>query len=38
MNGYDEKSRFDDEPAPGSFVRAFDAFRKDPPAPGPSLL
>ncbi|KAI1193098.1 endoplasmic reticulum-golgi intermediate compartment protein 2 [Nemania serpens] len=31
MNGYDEKSRFDDEPAPGSFVRAFDAFPKAKP-------
>ena len=28
MNGYNEKSHYDDEPEPGSFVRAFDAFRK----------
>ncbi|KAI1641426.1 endoplasmic reticulum vesicle transporter-domain-containing protein [Biscogniauxia mediterranea] len=27
MNGYDEKGHFGDEPEPGSFVRAFDAFR-----------
>ncbi|KAI1186815.1 endoplasmic reticulum-golgi intermediate compartment protein 2 [Nemania serpens] len=31
MNGYDEKSHFNDEPAPGSFVRAFDAFPKAKP-------
>jgi hypothetical protein len=28
MNGYDEKHSYNDEPEPGSFVRAFDAFRK----------
>lgn len=29
MNGYDEKAHYnDDEPPSGSFVRAFDAFRK----------
>lgn len=27
MNGY-EKNDFGDEPEPGSFVKAFDAFRK----------
>ncbi|KAI1327320.1 endoplasmic reticulum-golgi intermediate compartment protein 2 [Xylariaceae sp. FL0255] len=31
MNGYDEKSHYDDEPAPGSFVRSFDAFPKSKP-------
>lgn len=30
MNGYDEKHSFNDEPEPGSFVKAFDAFRKIP--------
>lgn len=28
MNGYNEKGHYDDEPEPGNFVRAFDAFRK----------
>lgn len=32
MNGYNEnyseKGHYSDEPEPGSFVRAFDAFRK----------
>lgn len=28
MNGYNEKSHYDDEPEPSSFVKAFDAFRK----------
>ncbi|KAI0144044.1 DUF1692-domain-containing protein [Hypoxylon sp. NC0597] len=31
MNGYNEKSHYDDEPEPGSFVRAFDAFPKSKP-------
>ncbi|KAI4597425.1 hypothetical protein LQW54_006402 [Pestalotiopsis sp. IQ-011] len=31
MNGYDEKQSFNDEPEPGSFVRAFDAFPKSKP-------
>ncbi|ETS81876.1 hypothetical protein PFICI_06878 [Pestalotiopsis fici W106-1] len=31
MNGYDEKHSFNDEPEPGSFVRAFDAFPKSKP-------
>ncbi|RYC54658.1 hypothetical protein CHU98_g11552 [Xylaria longipes] len=31
MNGYDEKRHFDDEPEPGNFVRAFDAFPKAKP-------
>ncbi|KAI1495037.1 endoplasmic reticulum vesicle transporter-domain-containing protein [Biscogniauxia mediterranea] len=31
MNGYDEKGHFGDEPEPGSFVRAFDAFPKSKP-------
>ncbi|KAI1465976.1 DUF1692-domain-containing protein [Daldinia caldariorum] len=32
MNGYNEKSHhYDDEPEPGSFVRAFDAFPKAKP-------
>ncbi|KAI1093160.1 DUF1692-domain-containing protein [Rostrohypoxylon terebratum] len=33
MNGYEynEKSHYDDEPEPGSFVRAFDAFPKSKP-------
>lgn len=29
MNGYDEKHHFGDEPEPGNFVRAFDAFRRN---------
>ncbi|KAI5860207.1 DUF1692-domain-containing protein [Durotheca rogersii] len=31
MDGYNEKAHFDDEPTPGSFVRAFDAFPKSKP-------
>ncbi|KAL7623025.1 hypothetical protein AAE478_006704 [Parahypoxylon ruwenzoriense] len=31
MNGYGEKGHFDDEPEPGGFVRAFDAFPKSKP-------
>ncbi|KAI0546020.1 endoplasmic reticulum-golgi intermediate compartment protein 2 [Xylaria curta] len=31
MNGYDEKRHYDDEPEPGNFVRAFDAFPKAKP-------
>ncbi|KAI1081142.1 DUF1692-domain-containing protein [Whalleya microplaca] len=31
MNGYDEKGHFGDEPEPGSFVKAFDAFPKSKP-------
>ncbi|RYP32088.1 hypothetical protein DL766_004095 [Monosporascus sp. MC13-8B] len=31
MNGYDEKSHYDDEPGSGGFVRAFDAFPKSKP-------
>ncbi|KAI1149380.1 DUF1692-domain-containing protein [Nemania diffusa] len=31
MNGYEEKSHFDDEPTSGNFVRAFDAFPKAKP-------
>ncbi|RYP55343.1 hypothetical protein DL768_000098 [Monosporascus sp. mg162] len=31
MNGYDEKSHYDDEPDSGGFVRAFDAFPKSKP-------
>ncbi|KAI1162815.1 DUF1692-domain-containing protein [Nemania serpens] len=31
MNGYEEKSHYGDEPAQGSFVRAFDAFPKAKP-------
>ncbi|KAH8157147.1 hypothetical protein CIB48_g11097 [Xylaria polymorpha] len=31
MNGYDEKHHFGDEPEPGNFVRAFDAFPKAKP-------
>ncbi|KAK7750913.1 hypothetical protein SLS62_007176 [Diatrype stigma] len=31
MDGYDEKSHYDDEPPSGSFVRAFDAFPKSKP-------
>jgi hypothetical protein len=34
MDGYDEKrSHYDDEPPQGSFVRAFDAFRRSSPLP-----
>ena len=29
MDSYNEKNHFDDEPASGNFVRAFDAFRKN---------
>lgn len=29
MDGYSEKSHYDDEPADGNFVRAFDAFRRN---------
>lgn len=32
MNGYNEKGHYEDEPEPGSFVKAFDAFRKAPTA------
>ncbi|KAI1140362.1 DUF1692-domain-containing protein [Hypoxylon sp. FL0543] len=31
MNGYNEKGHYNDEPEPGSFVRAFDAFPKAKP-------
>jgi hypothetical protein len=31
MNGYDEKAGFSEEPEPGSFVKSFDAFRKETP-------
>ncbi|XDG04141.1 hypothetical protein ABKA04_003756 [Annulohypoxylon sp. FPYF3050] len=31
MNGYNEKGHYDDEPEPGNFVRAFDAFPKSKP-------
>ncbi|KAH9906626.1 endoplasmic reticulum vesicle transporter-domain-containing protein [Xylariomycetidae sp. FL2044] len=31
MNGYDEKAHYGDEPEPGNFVRAFDAFPKSKP-------
>ncbi|KAI1389744.1 DUF1692-domain-containing protein [Hypoxylon trugodes] len=31
MNGYNEKSHYDDEPEPSSFVKAFDAFPKSKP-------